>query len=530
MKCGDVVEMWLGMLDIANMTKSQIQLMETKADPGELLVGLEASLNIFHGTTRSTTTSNTKRNSSRLTEPTNYEEILVNKILYDTPMWHNLSGVCLIEDDEIGIISENYRRSKSKDEDEDMEQSGQGTGAGSSAAQGPETTSTGADAEGVGKSATPDERHAPGTPPNPEEEFQILVIDAIDALFALADDNNVCLRCGEGGHANYECTARGDDPVKSALINLRKKLQGEEVEGEVPPQDTADQEQQQQDGYQATREGEYMYLRPIPLSVIGDRAHGEKSTNGVKATDKGPATKQGLNNLVEIASQRGVTLTCKDMKDAVTYSDHKMYKKLKIGTDIGKLKILPLNGGTFYSRCYAGGGIEFPSPTDQNSHKVDLDTWEDNYCYYFNKALRHHIGRTQVWERGDQGVPYTRYPGLKCAEAGWVDIMDFLHHGWIFDHEEVQLENDGYVAPDVREERVNTMIKTVWSEFQRKNKVRIQFLCIVLDSSFKKPDGYLRDVMGVGDDIHQLIAQNGEVFLAPIAVRSCTWRLFSTRK
>ena len=108
--------------------------------------------------------------------------------------------------------------------------------------------------------------------------------------------------------------------------------------------------------------------------------------------------------------------------------------------------------------------------------------------------------------------------------------MDFLHHGWIFDHEEVQLENDGYVAPDVREERVNTMIKTVWSEFQRKNKVRIQFLCIVLDSSFKKPDGYLRDVMGVGDDIHQLIAQNGEVFLAPIAVRSCTWRLFSTRK
>ena len=49
-KCGDVVEMWLGMLDLANMTKSQITFMETKADPGELLAGLEASLNIFHGT------------------------------------------------------------------------------------------------------------------------------------------------------------------------------------------------------------------------------------------------------------------------------------------------------------------------------------------------------------------------------------------------------------------------------------------------------------------------------------------------
>ena len=49
-KCGDMVEMWLGMLDLANMTKSQITFMETKADPGELLAGLEASLNIFHGT------------------------------------------------------------------------------------------------------------------------------------------------------------------------------------------------------------------------------------------------------------------------------------------------------------------------------------------------------------------------------------------------------------------------------------------------------------------------------------------------
>ena len=169
-KCGYVVEMWLGMLDIANMAKSQIQFMETRADPGELLVGLEAPLNIFHGTTRSTTTSNTKRNSSRMTEPTNYEEVMVNQILYDTPMWHNLNSVCLIEDEEIDIIAANYKRSMSKEGDEDIEQSGQGTGIGSSAAQGPETTSAGADAEGVGKPATPDKHDAPGTPSNPEAQ------------------------------------------------------------------------------------------------------------------------------------------------------------------------------------------------------------------------------------------------------------------------------------------------------------------------------------------------------------------------
>ena len=96
--------------------------------------------------------------------------------------------------------------------------------------------------------------------------------------------------------------------------------------------------------------------------------------------------------------------------------------------------------------------------------------------------------------------------------------MDFLHHPWIFEHENIRLEDDGLIDVDFREERVNTMIKTVWSELQEENKIRIQFLCIVLISTFDKPDEYLRDVMKVGDDIHQLIAQ--EVFLAPIAVRS----------
>ena len=98
--------------------------------------------------------------------------------------------------------------------------------------------------------------------------------------------------------------------------------------------------------------------------------------------------------------------------------------------------------------------------------------------------------------------------------------MDFLHHPWIFEHENVRTEDDGYIDVDFRAERINTMIKTVWSEFQEKNKIRIQFLCIVLDSTFDGPDEYLKKVMGVGDDIYELIATRGEVFLAPIAVRS----------
>ena len=133
----------------ANMTKSQITFMETKADPGELLAGLEASMNIFHGTTRSTTTPNSKRGGSRVTEPTNYEEALVNQILRDIPMYHGLQHACLIGEKEISVINENYKRSKAGDTyDENMEPEGQGNGDGSSTTPGPTTEGVGASAEG----------------------------------------------------------------------------------------------------------------------------------------------------------------------------------------------------------------------------------------------------------------------------------------------------------------------------------------------------------------------------------------------
>ena len=319
-KCGDVVEMWIGLLDLANMTKSQITFMETKADPGELLAGLEASINIFHGTTRSTTTPNTKRGGSRITEPMNHEEAVVNQILRDIPMWHNLRSACLIEEKEVNVISENYKRSMADDDDDkDMEQEGRGTGEGTATTQEPTTGDAEASAEGAGTSAPPDMHDATKSPSNPEEEFQIsqdkgAVIEAIDALFALADDNNVCLKCGESGHPNYECPTKGDDQVKTALINLRKKR--DEVEDEEMSKEAEDKDQEhfRQEGCKATREGEHMYLQSIPLSVIGDRAHGEKSINGVRVVDKGPMTKDALNHIVDTASQKGLNLTCKEME------------------------------------------------------------------------------------------------------------------------------------------------------------------------------------------------------------------------
>ena len=281
------------------------------------------------------------------------------------------------------------------------------------AGPGAESTSAGSGAEGVGPAAGPGRQNVPGTLPDPEEEYQISrdkgqVMDAIDAFFALADDNNVCIRCGESGHTNYECGAKDDDPVKMAIVNLRKKLQGGEAGDE--PQGGDSKEPQRVSSHKGK---EYMFLRPLPLSVIGDRAHGELSINGVKIDEKGHATRNALNQPVDIASQRGITMTCKDVIEAGKYSDHKMYRKLPVKTSVGKLKILPLKGGKFYSKNFAGAGVEFPLPTDENTNQVILDKWEDGYSYYFNTALRHHVGKERVREKGIQ-----YYRGLRCDEAG----------------------------------------------------------------------------------------------------------------
>jgi len=98
--------------------------------------------------------------------------------------------------------------------------------------------------------------------------------------------------------------------------------------------------------------------------------------------------------------------------------------------------------------------------------------------------------------------------------------MEFLHHGGIFDHGKVKTEDDGLIPTCFREDRVNLMIKTACAEFQKQGKVRFQFLCIVMDSSYTEPDEPLKKFPDGDEDIHKIIERDGEVFLAPIAVRS----------
>ena len=157
-----------------------------------------------------------------------------------------------------------------------MEHEGHGTGEGRSTTQEPTTGDAEASAEGAGRSTAPDMHDATRSPSNPEEEFQIsqdkgTIIEAIDALFAMADDNNICLKCGESGHPNYECPTKGDDQVKSALINLRKKLQGDDVEDKEMSKEDDDEEQdrfppRELQGHQGRR----VHVSPVH-PIVSDR-------------------------------------------------------------------------------------------------------------------------------------------------------------------------------------------------------------------------------------------------------------------
>ena len=63
-KAGDVIEFWLGLLDIAAMTKGVVDIFDDNVDPSKFLNGLEAAVRLFSKVARTTSTINSKRKGS----------------------------------------------------------------------------------------------------------------------------------------------------------------------------------------------------------------------------------------------------------------------------------------------------------------------------------------------------------------------------------------------------------------------------------------------------------------------------------
>ena len=63
-KVGDIIEFWLGVLDVASMARGVVDVFGTQIDPTEYLNGLEKALTAFGSTARTTFTTNDKRRGS----------------------------------------------------------------------------------------------------------------------------------------------------------------------------------------------------------------------------------------------------------------------------------------------------------------------------------------------------------------------------------------------------------------------------------------------------------------------------------
>ena len=70
-KAGDIIEFWLGVLDVANMTKGVVDVFDVNIEPADFLNGLEKALRGFGSVSRTTSTINDKRDAGHLTAPSN---------------------------------------------------------------------------------------------------------------------------------------------------------------------------------------------------------------------------------------------------------------------------------------------------------------------------------------------------------------------------------------------------------------------------------------------------------------------------
>eukprot|EP00435_Cladocopium_sp_Y103_P064060 s913_g25.t1 len=81
----------------------------------------------------------------------------------------------------------------------------------------------------------------------------------------------------------------------------------------------------------------------------------------------------------------------------------------------------------------------------------------------------------------------------------------------------------GLCSVAILERRVNMLIKVGWHQFQEQGKVRWQLLCVVLDKDCLPIDDKLLAEYNLHTtDVLQTIENNGEVFIAPVAIRSPT--------
>ena len=468
-KVGDIIEFWLGVLDIASMAKGVIDVFDDHIDPTEFLNGLEKALTAFGSMARTTFTTNDKRRGSFDCTLQTPEAGEVMTIIDTIPDYESLSNFDCMTAWEKQQVIEKFRKKYNIADDVDMDDD---------ADAGDEAN----DELGQGLSAPPDEPEAE-EPTDADAEVALasersgkqFLLDALGDFFTASEDVNVCIYCGSTKHTHDECEDPKRADIKKALDAVRAALEGEssgsdvdmEQEGEKTKEEPGKADESKGPAEPDTaRTGEYHWYDDSRLmSEVGDLdEQGRFCIDGRDIVCEGPMTSYDLNEVIRDAIMRGGGDIWKVPDFLAAYTDKNtrkpLYKRVEAPMD-GFLKIVPNTGCHFFNYKFYSGveyGVDY-----RFGQRNKLSDYEDEVSSALNRILRHHVGRASE----PQSLP--------CDDAGWVPINDVLQNEAIWRRDRLRWPHT-FLIPQGKER-----IQENWDEqeatFRLRTLFKIMFYC-----------------------------------------------------
>ena len=468
-KVGDIIEFWLGVLDIASMAKGVIDVFDDHIDPTEFLNGLEKALTAFGSMARTTFTTNDKRRGSFDCTLQTPEAGEVMTIIDTIPDYESLSNFDCMTAWEKQQVIEKFRKKYNIADDVDMDDD---------ADAGDEAN----DELGQGLSAPPDEPEAE-EPTDADAEVarasersgKQFLLDALGDFFTASEDVNVCIYCGSTKHTHDECEDPKRADIKRALDAVRTALEGEssgsdvdmEQEGEKTKEEPGKADESKGPAEPDTaRTGEYHWYDDSRLmSEVGDLdEQGRFCIDGRDIVCEGPMTSYDLNEVIRDAIMRGGGDIWKVPDFLAAYTDKNtrkpLYKRVEAPMD-GFLKIVPNTGCHFFNYKFYSGveyGVDY-----RFGQRNELSDYEDEVSSALNRILRHHVGRASE----PQSLP--------CDDAGWVPINDVLQNEAIWRRDRLRWPHT-FLIPQGKER-----IQENWDEqeatFRLQTLFKIMFYC-----------------------------------------------------
>ena len=454
-KTGDIIEFWLGILDVANMAKGTIDVFE-RVEPADFLTGLEKAIRSFGHTSRTTSTINDKRKGS-FDCTLQHQEAAVLNMLNDIPDYQSLPHfTCLNASEEAKVIIAYQKMMGVGDESTDAVMGDAET----DADLGPPAQSADDEAEVI----SDDEDAAEYSARSGRDQL----LDALGNLYELSETLTVCIYCGSTEHDHLQCENPNNKEIKKVLKNMREVLtekvdvEMEQEEETTEQKDDAPEEvpKEQRQQQEQSRMGEYhWYEHAITMPDVGDLDEGGAfCIEGRKIDLEGPKGRKELMNIVDEAVRQGGgdTWKVKDFMD--NYPDtnirKEMYKRVS-APENGFLKVIPITGCMFHNYPLFEG-VEYDiNYTFPNNNR--LVGYEEEVSRRLNTVLRHHVGKR---------IGYSN--GLHCDDAGWVAIDELLRYETIW--QQWSRRNHVYLAPKGRAHD-----KRSWNKEEAKNRLSLLF-------------------------------------------------------